>query len=769
MSSGDARSPRDVDPVTFEIIRHKLYSVMDETIIALENVSGSPITNEGHDLMASLYKADGGLMVGGVGFLHHLTSAAQAVKHILATYSEDPGINEDDVYFLNDSYTAALHPPDVYLISPIHFEGRLTGFVANFVHVTDIGAIDPGGFSPSARDNYQEGFQSKGLKIVERGRMRRDVLDTFLNMVRDPGMTQLDLKSQLAANHVAKQRMRDALRGLRRRRGRGGLRRADPASRSSSSGNGSRELPDGEWRAREYIDMPGANAKVELTAIKEGDTLTYDFTGSSPQVELGVNCSLLGDLGRPLRADLPAARLGRDLERGRDAADQAGRAGGDGRQLHPAGADLDRHGRDDPDRQQPLDARALEDVRRERALRATARPRSGTAATPTSRRTASTAEGEFFVAPLTDTFCGAGGARAFRDGVDMGGEIPNIVSRWANVESQELNTPIRYLFRRAVPDSGGPGKYRGGVCHEYAFTPNGTRGPMGLVLFGKGTRAPMSLGLFGGYPGCNVGYSTFRGGERRRAARRGLDDAARRAARGPVLGPRSSSSTGDVQYVRFMGGGGYGDPIDRDPALVAADVAPGSSREGAAREIYGVVVDGRRGRRRGDAVRGGAEMRAGAARAASRRRRPSAPRSPPPACGSPSTCSERAGGATQCTLVRDGGRPGRSGLEGATPSCGACPVERAGPLRTARRRVLPDRGVLPRLRHAARHRARGRRRPAAPRPRRALAGGVIRHEDIPGVFNLASWFLDRNLEEGRGDRVALSAASETVTYAELAR
>ena len=120
-----------------------------------------------------------------------------------------------------------------------------------------------------------------------------------------------------------------------------------------------------------------------------------------------------------------------------------------------------------------------------------------------------TEEGEFFVAPLTDTFCGAAGARAFADGVDMGGEIPNIVSRWANVESQELNTPIRYLFRRAVPDSGGPGKYRGGVCHEYAFVPNGTSGPMGLVLFGKGTRAPMSLGLFGGYPGCNVGYTTF--------------------------------------------------------------------------------------------------------------------------------------------------------------------------------------------------------------------------------------------------------------------
>ena len=196
-----------VDPVTFEIVRHKLLNVMDEAIIALENVSGSPITNEGHDLMVSLYKADGALMVGGVGFLHHLTSAAQAVKHIIATFGEDHGIDEGDVFFFNDSYTAALHPPDVYLISPIHHGGQLTGFVANFVHVTDIGAVDPGGFSPNARDNYQEGFQSKGLKIVQRGKVRRDILDTFLNMVRDPGMTALDLKSQLAANHVAKDRM----------------------------------------------------------------------------------------------------------------------------------------------------------------------------------------------------------------------------------------------------------------------------------------------------------------------------------------------------------------------------------------------------------------------------------------------------------------------------------------------------------------------------------------------------------------------------------
>ena len=242
------REDPHMDPVTFELIRHKLLRVTDETIIALENVSGSPITNEGHDMMASLYLPNGDLMVGGVGFLHHLTSAAQAVKHVIASFSEDPGINEDDVYFFNDSYTAALHPPDVYMISPIHFEGELTGFVANFVHVTDIGAVDPGGFSPNAVDNYQEGFQTKGLKIVEGGKLRKDVVETFLNMVRDPGMTQLDMKSQLAANHVAKQRMKriygdygvETVHGV-----------ADELIKQSERlvRERLRELPDGTWRA----------------------------------------------------------------------------------------------------------------------------------------------------------------------------------------------------------------------------------------------------------------------------------------------------------------------------------------------------------------------------------------------------------------------------------------------------------------------------------------------------------------------------------------
>lgn len=577
-----------LDPVTFQIIRHKLLQVIDEAIIALENVSGSPITNEGHDMMVSLYKADGGLMVGGVGFLHHLTSASQAVKHIIANFSENPGIYEGDVYFFNDSYTAALHPPDVYLISPIFYEGNLTGFVANFVHVTDIGAIDPGGFSPNAKESYHEGFQTKGLKIIERGVMRKDVVETFLNMVRDPGMTQLDMKSQLAANFVAKDRMNKLYHDY-------GVEMVNSVSEALIQQSEQlirerlRELPDGTWHGREYIDLhDGSTLVVQLAMTKKDDTLTYDFTGSSPQSSVGVNCCYWASWGAMFAPIFPL--LAWDV------------TWNDGvtrpiKMIAPQSSVVNCQ------RPAPISIATVGTIQIVNNLstlvlskmmgasekykhRATAVWHGSHAHIETHGLTAS---GAFFVAPLTDTFGGAGGARAQKDGEDIGGEIPNVVSRWANVESQELNTPLIYLYRRPVPDSGGPGKFRGGVCHEYAFTPNEIGPmPMGLTLFGKGTRAPMSLGIFGGYPGCNVGYATFRNGN--------IADLPH--SRDTTTGEQTEMiqwgsvdlPKGDIQYIRFMGGGGYGDPIDREPEKVLTDVRLGLVSQAAAHDIYGVVI-----------------------------------------------------------------------------------------------------------------------------------------------------------------------------------
>ena len=566
--------PGGVDAVTFEIIRHRLNQVIDEAIVALENVSGSPVTNEGHDMMVSLYGPDGGLAVGGVGFLHHLTSAAQAVKHLIANFTDDPGIFEDDVYMLNDPYTAALHPPDVYIVSPIHVDGALTGFVANFVHVTDIGAIDPGGFSPNARDTFQEGFVTQGLKLVERGKPRRDVIATFLRNVRDPDMTALDLRSQFAANHVAKERMRRLYADY-------GVQTIAAVQRALVARSEARmrarlaELPDGTWRLRQYVDMPGRISRVELAATKQGDTLTYDFSGTDEQLPFGINDSFWASWGAmcapvfPLLAwDIPWNEgLTRPL-----------------RIVAPEGTLVNAR------RPAPVSIATTGIVQIVNNLSVLAIARMfGASMKYRDRATAVwhgshisitlnglNREREYFVTNLTDSFAGAGGARARADGVDMGGEIPNVVSRWANAETQELHTPIRYVYRRVVPDSGGPGKYRGGVSHEFAIAPHGTgTGAISIIMRAKGLAVPMSLGIFGGLPGCLV------------------DTAIRR-----VDGTRITDQWGsfelaetDMQTIRFGGSGGYGDPLDRDAVLVAADVARELVGADAARDIYGVVLD----------------------------------------------------------------------------------------------------------------------------------------------------------------------------------
>ena len=277
-----------MDPFTFQIIRHRLFRIVEEAVITLKQVSGSATTNEGHDLMVSLYRADGGLLMGGVGFLHHITSAAEACKAIIRRFAGaiDPG----DVFLLNDPYTAALHTSDVYLIAPIHHADVLVAWCACFVHVNDIGAMNPGGFSPDSRDIYTEGFSSPGLKLVRRGEIRRDVLDTLLNMVRAPDMVALDIRSLIACTNVARERMLALIErygaGPVDDVGRTLIDRSEELFRARLA-----ELPDGTWQARQYLDVNGATYRVVLAMTKRGDSLALDFTGSSEQSEYGVNCT----------------------------------------------------------------------------------------------------------------------------------------------------------------------------------------------------------------------------------------------------------------------------------------------------------------------------------------------------------------------------------------------------------------------------------------------------------------------------------------------
>ena len=130
-----------VDPFTFEIIRHKLMRVVDEAVITLKHISGSSTTTEGHDLLVGLYRADGGLLMAVMGYLHALPGAGEACRHVLREYHENPGVYDGDVFLINDPYVAALHSSDAYVISPIFYRDKLVAWSANFAGFFSVGAI----------------------------------------------------------------------------------------------------------------------------------------------------------------------------------------------------------------------------------------------------------------------------------------------------------------------------------------------------------------------------------------------------------------------------------------------------------------------------------------------------------------------------------------------------------------------------------------------------------------------------------------------------
>lgn len=576
-----------MDPVTFSIIRHRLFRVVEEAVITLKHVSGSAITNEGHDLMVSLYEADGSLLMGGVGFLHHLTSAAEACKAIIRKF--EGRIGEGDLFLLNDPYTAALHTSDIYLVSPIHHGGKLVAWSACFVHVSDIGAMNPGGFAPDAQDIFTEGFSSPGIKLIEGGELRQDVWDTILNMVRSPEMVALDLRSMIACNNVARERMLALIEKY-------SAQTVDAACKMLVEQSEARlrerlrELPDGQWQSRQYLEVNDEIYKVLLNMRKSGDTLTFDFTGSSPQSKYGVNCSRWASLGGLFAPLFPL--LCYDIVWNEGVIKPI-------KMIAPEGTIVN------CTRPAPVSVAtvgAIQSVNNAacsvigKMLAASEKYADEATAVWHANHFAifmfgNNQRGRLAIGILTECFAGAGGARTFADGVDLGGEMPNPISRMANVETIEAQFPIRYLFRRRLKDSGGPGEYRGGAGGEMAIVAHDAPdGGIHYVMSGKGTKFPQSEGLGGGYPGGVNDYMWIHAPGEMHNAERFAQSLATIPGKGePISWGVFPLMGDDALYVRWNGGGGIGDPLDRPVAKVLADIETGLISEQAASDVYGVV------------------------------------------------------------------------------------------------------------------------------------------------------------------------------------
>ena len=282
-----------MDPVTFSIIRHRLFRVVEEAVITLKHVSGSAITNEGHDLMVSLYQADGSLLMGGVGFLHHLTSAAEACKAIIRRF--EGRIDEGDIFLLNDPYTAAL------------------AHLRHLSRLADPSRRQTGGvervFCPRVRYRCDESrrlcarraghFHRRLFLARHQADRARRIASGRLGYDPQHGAQPGDGRARPAFDDCLQQRRGERMLALSTntgRRPRSGLQELIDQSEAQLRDR-LRELPDGRWQSRQYLEVKGEIYKVLLTMTKSGDALTFDFTGSSPQSKYSVNCSKWASLG----------------------------------------------------------------------------------------------------------------------------------------------------------------------------------------------------------------------------------------------------------------------------------------------------------------------------------------------------------------------------------------------------------------------------------------------------------------------------------------
>ena len=575
-----------VDPITFEILSHRLYQIAKEMGTALERVGGTVNTTQMHDYMASLYLANGDVLSAGDSMGWHVACAGFAVKRIIERFENNGGINPDDIFLLNDPYLAAIHQSDVYMISPIHFRGQLVGWSATFVHVMDIGAMSPGGNSPGATEICHEGIRIPGIKLVDRGELRKDLFDAFINMTRQPVMVGLDLKCEIAANNVAKSRMQalyeqfgpELVTAVSQEM----LHYSEAILRKRIA-----EIPDGTWSDTGSIHA-GDTWKVHVTLNKKDDRLLFDFTGSSPQAKKGINLPYHATFGACYEAIL--CTLAYDLPKNHGALKPIEVIAPEGTVVNPT-----------PPAPVSLNTTSggatvkfVANSAIMQMLATSEKWRGEVMALNAGHRLARHAgvnqQGKYYVSTLSEGALDGTGARSYKDGDDTGRGLS-----CHNIEWLEANFPLLYLFRRNTKGGAGAGRYRGGTGGESALTVHDApEGKIKGVALGVAGLRNSGQGMFGGYPGA-PSLLVLKEGTRvceMIAENKSLDQLDEVGGSGRLL-PYCEFDVGknDVLYMRMSSGGGYGDPLEREPECVLNDVENGIVSREEAKEIYGVVIE----------------------------------------------------------------------------------------------------------------------------------------------------------------------------------
>jgi len=278
-----------LDPARLAVFRQLYQAVAEEMGEALMRTGYSPNIKERRDFSCAVFDAHGAMLAQADHLPVHLGSMPMSVRAALASRRLDPG----DMVMLNDPFEGGTHLPDVTLVAPVFASaegGAAAFYVANRAHHADVGGIAPGSLS-LARELYQEGIILPPVRVVRGGELDADVLGIFLRNVRTPDERRGDLLAQIAANRTATVRLQQYLtRYGRLELERYGAALQDYAERVIRSLLA--ELPDGELRALEHLDDDGlgtTDVPVVLSLRIAGDTATFDFSGTAPQVRGSLN------------------------------------------------------------------------------------------------------------------------------------------------------------------------------------------------------------------------------------------------------------------------------------------------------------------------------------------------------------------------------------------------------------------------------------------------------------------------------------------------
>lgn len=549
-----------IDPILLEVLRNRLDAIADEMELTLLKSAASPIVKEGLDASAALFNTRGETIAQAAAIPIHLGALQFAAQRIVRAFPPD-GMRDGDAFLLNDPYDGGTHLPDITLAVPVFADGRAGALACTMCHHQDVGGGTPGSVPTDATELYQEGIIIPPTQLFRAGDLDENLFRLLTRNVRLPEVFTGDLMAQVAAGRLGGGRLRELfaahgvstvvayIEEL--------LSRAERLTRAQIEA-----IPDGDYAFEDWLDDDGVEigqpVKIAVTLRVRGSAMTFDFTGSDPQVRGPFN-------------SVPASTMSAVYYAVRAISDAS--IPNNGGCFRAVDAVLPEGTIVNPRPPAPVSCRTATIKRiADTILGALVGARPGKMPAASSGTLLVMAfggrdpeTGRQFVA--SELAAGGMGARPDKDGIDA---IETDVSNCMNipVESVEMNFPLRIPRVRLWNGSGGAGRFRGGLGLEKVF-----EATTDVTVSHRGERfASSPWGLEGAAPGARAHAFILR----KDGTREDLP-----SKKMIVLHP------GDQLWEYIAGGAGYGDPRDRDPAAVLADVLDGKISTTAE---YGVVL-----------------------------------------------------------------------------------------------------------------------------------------------------------------------------------